>query len=206
MERPDPERPTPQIRLSDADREAVIADLRVAMAQGRLTMHEFEERSGVVYRARFNHELDEVRSDLPVPITPPAPEPQAPSHRPADAGRRVPSARTGRARRWMISIMGGREWTGRWRPADHNILISFMGGQAIDLTQLDDDHVDILAFTMMGGTEIIVPRGAEVHHGGFMFMGGLGADVDPPADPPIMHVTVRAWGMMGGVDIHHRRR
>lgn len=198
MERPDPERPTSPIRLSDADREAVISDLRVAMAEGRLTMDEFEERSAIVYRSRFNHELDDVRADLPVPITPPAPAP-----RPSSADRPVSSARTGRTRRWLVAVMSGREWTGRWRPADHNIAISFMGGQDIDLTGLEEDHVEILAFTMMGGTDIIVPRGAEVDHGGFMFMGGLGVDLDPPADPPTMRITVRAWGLMGGVDIYH---
>ena len=40
-----PERRGPDLRVGDAEREAVVADLRVHAGHGRLTLDEFEERA-----------------------------------------------------------------------------------------------------------------------------------------------------------------
>lgn len=53
------------LRVSDADRLAVIDDLRRHTGDGRLTLDEFEERVDEVLRARTWAELDPTTRELP---------------------------------------------------------------------------------------------------------------------------------------------
>lgn len=52
---------------SDAEREACVARLRDAAAEGRLDVIELDERIGVAYRARTRLELATLTADLPQP-------------------------------------------------------------------------------------------------------------------------------------------
>jgi hypothetical protein len=62
----DPTRSGPnRLRTSDTEREQVAEILRAAMAEGRLTLQEGEERLGQVYAARFRDELAPLTADLP---------------------------------------------------------------------------------------------------------------------------------------------
>jgi nitroreductase len=74
----------PQLRASDADRDAVLALLSEHFQAGRLTAEEFDERSGQALTARTYGELAALTADLPAPATAPAPGP-APA-RPARRG------------------------------------------------------------------------------------------------------------------------
>jgi hypothetical protein len=42
-----------QVRVSDGEREAIVARLNVATGEGRLTLAEFGERAGEAYAARI---------------------------------------------------------------------------------------------------------------------------------------------------------
>ncbi|MGY2061318.1 DUF1707 domain-containing protein [Nocardia gipuzkoensis] len=53
------------LRASDVDREKIVARLRLAMDEGRLSLHEFDERVQHVYAARTYGELVPITSDLP---------------------------------------------------------------------------------------------------------------------------------------------
>ena len=53
------------MRASDADREAVLTRLGLALREGRLTMAEFDERSGLAHTARTYAELAVLVGDLP---------------------------------------------------------------------------------------------------------------------------------------------
>ncbi|RDI49247.1 DUF1707 domain-containing protein [Nocardia mexicana] len=53
------------LRASDADREKYVGRLRLAMDEGRLSLHEFDERVQQVYAARTYGELAPLLSDLP---------------------------------------------------------------------------------------------------------------------------------------------
>jgi Domain of unknown function (DUF1707) len=64
--------PSPHVRVSDADREAIVARLSTATAEGRLTIEEFSERSRYAYAARTWGELSSVLHDLPALVAPPA--------------------------------------------------------------------------------------------------------------------------------------
>jgi hypothetical protein len=54
-----------RLRVSDADREAVVSRLQDALAEGRLTPEEFTERLDGAYAARLRGELDRLAADLP---------------------------------------------------------------------------------------------------------------------------------------------
>jgi len=54
-----------RLRTSDTEREEVATILRAAMAEGRLTLEEGEERLGSVYAAKFRDELAPLTADLP---------------------------------------------------------------------------------------------------------------------------------------------
>jgi hypothetical protein len=53
------------MRMSDADREQVVARLNVAVSEGRLTLAEFEERVDGVLRSRTYREVEPFVADLP---------------------------------------------------------------------------------------------------------------------------------------------
>lgn len=53
------------VRVSDRDREAVVARLGAAAGEGRLTLVEFEDRSGQAYEAKTYGDLDVLVADLP---------------------------------------------------------------------------------------------------------------------------------------------
>lgn len=57
---------TDRMRAADSDRELVARRLQRAQAEGRLDLHEFDERVRQVWAARTYGELAQVTVDLPV--------------------------------------------------------------------------------------------------------------------------------------------
>ncbi|MFG1841265.1 DUF1707 SHOCT-like domain-containing protein [Micromonospora sp. NPDC049175] len=58
-----------EMRAADADREVVADRLRVALGEGRLDLHEYDERVQRAYAARTYAELEALLTDLP-PVAP----------------------------------------------------------------------------------------------------------------------------------------
>jgi hypothetical protein len=67
--------PAHLVRVSDAEREGIVAQLGVATAEGRLTLDEFSERTQHAYAARTWGELVGLVADLPKPTAPIVPAP-----------------------------------------------------------------------------------------------------------------------------------
>ncbi|HTW04080.1 MAG TPA: DUF1707 domain-containing protein [Streptosporangiaceae bacterium] len=67
----------PDLRIGDAEREAVSAELREHYAQGRLTLEEFNQRLEAVFKASTRRDLNSVTSDLPHATAPSTPLPVA---------------------------------------------------------------------------------------------------------------------------------
>ncbi|MGA0208426.1 MAG: DUF1707 SHOCT-like domain-containing protein [Candidatus Nanopelagicales bacterium] len=63
------------MRASDADRDATIAALREAFAEGRLSQDEFDERLGRAHSARTYADLSHLTEDLPGAVAVPSPTP-----------------------------------------------------------------------------------------------------------------------------------
>ena len=78
------------MRAADADRQAVADKLKVALDQGRLDLHEYDERLQQAYAAKTYGDLDGLLSDLPVA-------------RPMAGPRTVDDHVT---RRWLLHLWG----------------------------------------------------------------------------------------------------
>lgn len=78
------------MRASDADRDAVVADLGEHFQAGRLTTAELDERTGLALTARTYGELTELQADLPaIGTAPPVPAAGSPAARPPRSHGRV---------------------------------------------------------------------------------------------------------------------
>ena len=179
------------MRISDAERERVIAVLRGHCADGRLTLDEFAERAGVVYAAKVQADLEHVLADLPTASLPAT-----------TAGKTsAPTTTT------VIGIMSGGERKGHWRPGEHVNVVAFWGGCHVDLrgAQINTPVVEIDAIAIMGGIDIIVPEGIKVELTAIPIMGGANSKVK---DVPILEGTpvikVRAVAFWGGVSVRSK--
>src|SRR5215472_6585316 len=77
------------IRVSDADRDRVTAQLRDHFAAGRITPGELDERLSAALNAKTFGDLRRIMSDLPGPVpAPPCAAPSPPRATPAWAVRR----------------------------------------------------------------------------------------------------------------------
>jgi Domain of unknown function (DUF1707)/Cell wall-active antibiotics response 4TMS YvqF len=179
----------PAVRASDAEREAVVARLQTAAGDGRLALEELADRLERALSAATRPELEVLTADLP--------EQSAPA---------PPAAK---ARRWIVGIMGGGDHKGRWRIASRCNVVNVMGGADLDLTGavVEGPETAIQVFSLMGGSNIVVPDGVHVELSGFAFMGGnaLKLEDGPPPPPGAPVVRVRAYSIMGGTDVKRAR-
>ena len=189
------------VRVSDADRQAVVDRLSTACGDGLLTLDEFADHAGRAYAAVTRSELDALLRDLRLPVVAPV----APPAKPAEA---TPAAAEAK-RRWVVAIMGGEDRRGRWRAGRRIGAVAIMGVVDLDLRDalLEDDVVEITAWAIMGGVTVIVPEGIPVECSGFMLMGGRSnriKDVPPLPGAPV--VRVKGFGMWGGIDVRSKAR
>ena len=191
---------TPDIRASDAEREYVVDVLRGHCSEGRIDLDEFSERINRVYAARTIGELNDICADLPLPAV-------IDDAAPAASGRTTAPGRARRAVRWTVAVMSGQGRKGRWRVEGETNVVAFMGGAQIDLrdAEIAGDEIQVRCFAVMGGIEIIVPEGVEVHVSGIPFMGGFDNKIaDVPILPGTPIIKVSGIAFMGGVDVKSR--
>jgi Domain of unknown function (DUF1707) len=104
-----------ELRAGDADRERVAERLRTALDEGRLNLHEYDERLRDAYASKTYAELDKLLADLPgvapasrsqlVPAASDAVAPAAGRSQPGPDGR-YPDA----TRRWLVEMWD--DWAG----------------------------------------------------------------------------------------------
>jgi Domain of unknown function (DUF1707)/Cell wall-active antibiotics response 4TMS YvqF len=180
---------TPAIRASDAEREEVVTRLQTAAGEGRLALDELAERLDQALNAVTRADLEALTGDLPQQL------PDAPL--------------AAKSRRWVVGIMGGGTQKGRWRIASRCTVVNVMGGADLDLTGavVEGPETEIVVFSLMGGSDIVVPGGVHVELSGFGFMGGnhLKLEDTPPPPPGAPVVRVRAWSIMGGTNVRRKR-
>jgi len=183
--------PDDSLRVSDAERDAVLRTLGDHAAVGRLTLDELEERSGRALAAKTRGDLATLTSDLPKEAG------QASGVSP------VPSRR--KPVRWMVAIMGGSHRRGRFRTVGSINAVAIMGGDEIDLrdAELEGGELTLNLFALMGGSNIYVPDSVEVEVGGFSLMGGheeVGSERPPRPNAPL--IRIRVYALMGGATIY----
>lgn len=183
------------MRASDAEREAVVEQLREASVEGRLTLSELTERTEAAYLATNHAELAQLTSDLP----------GAAGARPFPASAPAASApRPGLARRWYVAVMGDTKRRGKWRVDQEVGAVAVMGDVTLDLREAEvrSNEVDIVATAVMGSVKIIVPDGVEVDLSGVAVMGDRKVDVlEAPPGQNVPVIRVRAYVLMGDVKV-----
>jgi hypothetical protein len=190
------------MRASDADRERVARVLHDAMAEGRLTVNEMEERLDAVYASKTFADLEPITSDLPVvqpgPIV--AAEPSLPVANDRIGG--TPSSTT------AVAIMSGSERKGNWVAPKKFTAVAIMGGVEIDLTQarFAEREIMITCIAYMGGIEVIVPEDVFVRVNGAGFMGAFEDKTSALGPPDGLVVNVNGFAMMAGVEVRHRKK
>lgn len=166
-----------------------------------VVMRALEKEPGRRYQqaSEFKTGLESVGSALP------GREPVAPLKQPKTAFDH--GTDEGSGARYSLSLMSGTEKRGAWRPGSPQVGFTMMGASVFDLTEVDEDYVDILLFTLMGGAEVVVPFGAQVDLDGLMIMGATVDTIDRTHSPnSTMRVRVRSWGAMGSCDVRTPNR
>jgi hypothetical protein len=198
------------MRISDADREQVAQVLHQALADGRITVNELEERLSTVYAAKTFGELKPVTADLPgsgavSPVAPSALQP-APSR-----ALGLPDNRVGGqpGSTFSVGVMSGASRKGSWVvPAQHTSF-AFWGGAELDLrsARFAEKSCTITAVAIMGGIEITVPDDINVNVTGIGLMGAFemqDRSDAPPAPPTAPTVTINGLGFWGGVVVYRK--
>jgi hypothetical protein len=178
-------------RASDSEREATVAHLREAAAEGRLDVEELVDRIDAAYAAATRAELEPLTADLPEP-----------------SGAAFAASPARRPTSFVLSIFGGSDRAGRWRVAERVRVVNIFGGADLDLREatLAAPDVQLTVVSIFGGSDVIVPEGINVELSSFAIFGGdklrlQGAEAAPGA--PTVHV--RCVSIFGGTDVITKR-
>lgn len=198
------------IRASDADRDQVAERLREALAEGRLSPSEHEERLDTLYKAKTVGELAPITEDLPGAGAPgflSSPERSSfaePNSMEVLGSEARDLAGQSKGSENLVAVFGSCERKGRWLVEPRTNASVLCGGVELDLREavLSQHEVTIQLAVIMGGVDITVPNGVRVINNTSAILGGAdlhGTDqiVDPNA--PVVRLTGTC--MLGGVDV-----
>jgi predicted membrane protein len=106
------------------------------------------------------------------------------------------------------AILGGSEVVSQSKTFRGAVLMAFLGGAELDLrsAQLLEQGADIDATAILGGIDVIVPRGWRVSVRGTPILGGVGNRTEGqslPDDAPSLRVD--ALAILGGVDVKYEK-
>jgi len=173
--------PSPQqetLRASDADRQAAVERLEKALAEGRITAEEFQQRTEAAYAATTTAALRPLLADLP--------------DQPAPAevvGRRTPGN--------VVNVLGDVRLSASELPRRVGTVL---GNIRIDLRDLrsSDERVELDLWTVLGDIDVILPEGVDGELEGFAVLGNRRVELAPvPRTPGTPRVVVRAHVVLG---------
>ncbi|MFC6021470.1 DUF1707 domain-containing protein [Plantactinospora solaniradicis] len=178
-----------EVRMSDADRESVIARLNTAVAEGRLTLSEFEERVDGVLYARTYGDVEPFVADLPA---------ATPAAAPSDVVE-------------LTSHAGHIQRAGRWAVPRRLVVRSKAGVVKLDLRHAVISHpvVEIQLSTQAGSTTIVLPPGATANIDGVTTTAGTAETRVPSAPEPgstFPHVVITGSTAAGTLLVRYERR
>lgn len=190
----DPAHDASRIRASDADRDRVADQLREALAEGRITPEEHEERLEAVFTGKTYADLARLVEDLPVDERPlPGVDLRKPTALPEPASQGTS----------IVAAFSGAERRGRWLVEPATSVLALCGGVDLDFRRavLSQQEVTINITCVFGGVEIKVPSGVRVVNAGSAVFGGWSVPEDTPVerDAPVIRLT--GLCVFGGVDV-----
>src|SRR6185503_11365098 len=157
-------------RELETAREDVIQALGVHFASDDISVDELDRRLTPAIRATSRAELMEILADLPM-LPDYARGPSAVIRSEVVTSRDVPG------RGFVGALAGGTSRKGSWLVPQHLKVVAVMGGVELDLSQarLAPGVTEIDVYALMGGVDVIVPRGVRVEALGFAVLGGFEA-------------------------------
>src|ERR1700754_858093 len=175
------------LRASDADREKVVTLLGDALADGRLTMVEHDERVQQAYAARTLGALTVIPADL----LPPEQQPVRVDDRP------------------LHVLFGSMRRTGRWvAPARFPVTAKF-GTVELDLREaiLQSRHIVIDANIVCGKVRLLIPEGVQLNVTSRMIMRARRLKVrTPPGAPAGPVIEIGGTAVMGSIQARTPKR
>lgn len=197
-----------RLRASDADRERVAERLREALAEGRLTAEEHEERIDAVYRAKTLGELVPITDDLPEPGSAWAGEHRSHGSEMVSEEARA-LAEHSQGQESIVAVFGGADRAGRWLVEPRTTVSILCGGVDLDLREavLAEREVVMQCAVIAGGLDIRVPPGVRVVNEVNAILGGVDVkEADQVTD--VRAPTVRLTGtcLLGGIAVRVKRR
>ncbi|MGH3630060.1 MAG: DUF1707 SHOCT-like domain-containing protein [Sciscionella sp.] len=201
------------LRASNDDRERVAQVLHDAMAQGRITLDELDERLQATYAAKTLDELTPITQDLPgtSPVLAAAQHPAvmlSKQHITRQGQTGVQRIAGTPDATLSIGVFGGFERKGSWVvPPTHNVVCIF-GGGTIDMSEAHFAQQESVlnVFAWMGGAEIKVPSDVTVHVEGVGILGGFSHDSSTQPQPGAPVVRVRGLAIFGGISVERISR
>ena len=144
--------PTPVMRAGDADREVVAEILRTALGEGRLDLHEVDERLTRTYAARTYAELEPIVADLPGATLP---WQAAPATAPATRDERPLT---------VSASWSSEKRTGEWRVPARIVAEPAMSDVKLDFREatVTGTRIDLEVRGGMGSVVLVLPDGWSV--------------------------------------------
>jgi len=171
------------LRASDADRERAAAVLQAAMADGRVSSPEFEERLEQVYSAKSRGELAAVVKDL---------QPAAPAAAPTTAKD--------------VSVLAGFSRDGRWVVGEEYRGTAVISSGVIDLREAEftGPETTIRVNSWVGTVYVVVPENVGVHIAGSGILGNFKQDRPGTDFAASRRITVTGVAVLGNVLVVHK--
>lgn len=174
------------VRLSDADRDRAADRLREAVAEGRITAGELDDRLTEVFAAKVARDLTPVLRDLPEVDTPAHPD-----GTPLVGGTPGPRVRS-------VALLGTIKRGERWVVPARYTAAATLGTVELDLRDavFASPETVIKAYGLLGTIRVVVPPGVEVRAHGVGVVGefGRGLDAGTAAGAATSGVVVRIEG------------
>ena len=176
------------VRASDAERDAAVARLQAAFAEGRVDDAEFDRRMRTALTAQTRADLAQLTDDLPEET----PRPLA-----------VPAGR--RPGRLAVTFKSSLSRAGRWRVPERYTTLVYKGSGVLDLraAELTAQVTTISAVAYKSRIDILVPPGVRVETGGLgVSTGSAGPEGPLSPNAPVVHV--RGYSYKGTVEVAGR--
>jgi hypothetical protein len=177
----------PDLRASDAERDAIIERLRDAAGEGRLTLEELTDRIEAAAQARTRGELDALVRDLPGPGPAPASPPAAPIS--------------------QTSVFGDVRRSGPWLVPTHGSWQSLFGDIVLDLREahIPAAELHIRAGTVFGDVDLLVPEGVDVQVRASTVFGDVRQEAGAAHAPGAPRIVLTGGTIFGDVKVRHQR-
>jgi hypothetical protein len=177
-----------ELRVSDVEREQVVARLREASAEGRLTLDELAARTGSAYVAQTRGELVQVTHDLPA--------------------TRDRAVETKQGPRFVVAVFAPVWRRNRWKLGRRTFVFSLFGPAFFDLRSATLEHEDatITVFSLFAPVNVTAPEHVDVQLDAFALFAPV-RELGSPGDlvPSAPRVRINGVSLFAPIFVNFKR-